>query len=194
LPVGQGAWTFDTSVSPIKTYYAYSQKRFGVDAPDHGVFLNISEENGTLHVEGFDVPRPSQKMDWNVTLPSTTFTTLWFDNANNLVGKINDATFKGIPRGELLFAGFNGRISSEGTSDLTFRFERRRNPILPMTIGGVEIPAEVESAPNEVFGHDVIWAQWQMQQDTTVPDLKAGAKGVYVARVFDLGNFNLLGL
>ncbi len=98
LPTGQGSWNFDTSVSPVKSYYALSQQKFGADAPDHGVFLNVSEDQGTLHVEGFDVPRPSQKMEWNVSLPSTTFTTTWFNDVNGLVGKINNNTFKGIPR------------------------------------------------------------------------------------------------
>ncbi len=63
-----------------------------------------------------------------------------------------------------------------------------------MTIGGVEIPLEVSGTPVVVYGHDVIWAQWRMQEDSAVPDLKAGAKGVYVARVFELGNFTLLGI
>lgn len=182
-------YSFRFGTENAKRYYAISQQKFGSQAANHGVFLNVVQEDGKARVEGFDVATPTQEFDISITKNYTDLTPSYFTIVENLAGKINNAPFRGRATGEVLFRGMEGSVSSRGDSELTYHFAVKKNPTLPLTIGGITIPSGTV-----VYGWDVIWVQWKTVEDNGVNDLAAGASGVYVARVSETGNFAALGL
>lgn len=182
-------YSFRFGTENAKRYYAISQQKFGSQAANHGVFLNVHQEEGKAIVEGFDVATPTQEFDISITKNYTDLTQSYFTIVENLAGKINNAPFRGRAPGEVLFKGMEGSVSSRGDSELTYHFAVKKNPTLPMTIGGITIPSGTV-----VYGWDVIWVQWKTVEDNGANDLAAGASGVYVARVLEPGNFASLGL
>jgi hypothetical protein len=187
---GEIKYAFKLNTENAKRYYALSQQKFGTNAPNHGVFLNVTAQDGQgATVEGADVPMPVQEFDITVTKNYTDMTQSYLAIVENLAGKLNNAPFRGRAAGEVLFKGAEGSISSRGDSEITYHFAVKKNPALPMTIGGIQIPSGTV-----VRGWDYIWVQWKTQVDTNAADLAAGAQGVYVAQVFESGNFATLGL
>lgn len=187
---GEIKYAFKLNTENAKRYYALSQQKFGENAPNHGVFLNVTAQDGQgATVEGADVPMPVQEFDITVTKNYTDMTQSYLAIVENLAGKLNNAPFRGRAAGEVLFKGAEGSISSRGDSEITYHFAVKKNPSLPMTIGGIQIPSGTV-----VRGWDYIWVQWKTQVDTNAADLAAGAQGVYVAQVFESGNFATLGL
>jgi hypothetical protein len=187
---GEIKYAFKLNTENAKRYYALSQQKFGTNAPNHGVFLNVTTQDGQgATVEGADVPMPVQEFDITVTKNYTDMTQSYLAIVENLAGKINNAPFRGRAAGEVLFKGAEGSISSRGDSEITYHFAVKKNPSLPMTIGGIQIPSGTV-----VRGWDYIWVEWKTQVDTIAADLAAGARGVYVAQVFESGNFATLGL
>lgn len=184
-----GTISSDVSLENVKTFIAISQTKYGADAPDHGKFINVTTEDGKTKVEGFDVPRPVQELEISIKKNYTDLTDAYLWGLELKAGTLNDATWRGRPKGSVLFRGYRVQISSEGESEITFKFGIKRPPTLPITIGGVSIPLGTE-----IYGWDVIWAEWKTAEDPGVNDIAAGAKGLYLARVFELSNFTTLGV
>lgn len=182
-------YSFKIGTENTRKFYALNQQKFGAKAVNHGTFVNVVTEETRLKVEGVDVPVPVQEFDIAVTQPYTTLTTTYMRTVEDLTGKLNNATFRGRAAGEVLFKGADGSISSRGDSEITYHFAVKKNPSLPMTVGGITIPSGTS-----VYGWDYIWVQWNTTDDPTLNDLQAGATGVYVARVLETGDFGLLGL
>jgi hypothetical protein len=191
--------SYDFSTESITTYLARSQQIFGADAPDHGNYINVGSEDGKVVVDGTDIPRPTQEFSVSMTVNRATLTPLQRATVTYLVGKVNDAPFNGFLAGEVLFRGAQMTVSEDSDSSETqveYKFGVRANPVLPMTINGITIPATAGDPPVPVvvWGWDYIWTQLAAQEDVAQADVKAGAKGLYVARVFEAGDFDILGL
>lgn len=181
--------SYDVSLENVKTYIAISQAKFGAGAPEHGTFINVTTEDGKTKVEGFDIPRPVQELEISIKKNYTDLTDAYLWGLEQKAGTLNNATWRGRPKGSVLFRGYRVQLSSNGESEIVFKFGIKRPPTLPITIGGVTIPTGTE-----VFGWDVIWAQWKTAKDAGTNDIAAGAKGLYVSRVFELSNFATLGV
>lgn len=182
-------YSFKIGTENTRKFYALNQQKFGSKAVNHGTFINVVTEETRLKVEGVDVPVAVQEFDIAITQPYTTLTTTYMKTVEDLTGKLNNAPFRGRATGEVLFKGADGSISSRGDSEITYHFAVKKNPSLPMTVGGITIPSGTS-----VYGWDYIWVQWNTTDDPALNDLQAGASGVYVARVLETGNFGLLGL
>ena len=189
LRTGTVSLSFDVSLENVKTFLAISQQKFGTDAPDHQKFINVSVEDGKTKVEGFDIPRPVQELEISVKKNYNDLTDSYLWGLEQKAGTLNNAPWRGRPKGSVLFRGYRVQVSSDGESELVFKFGIKRPPTLPITIGGVTVPSGTE-----VFGWDVIWVQWKTGKDPTLNDMAAGAKGLYVARVFELSDFSSMGV
>lgn len=187
-------WEFEISAETQRRYLAVSQQRFGAKAPEHGLYINVRDENGVLRVDGVDAFLPRRIYRIRKTFPYTAFTDTYINTIEGLVGKMNNATYKGVPAKELLFLGTRGSIASSGESEISFEFWRKRPPALPITIpGGAGESDIVIPTGTDISGFDIIWAAMR-EGVGAVNDMEAGAKGVYVSRIVELGNFSLLGL
>lgn len=182
-------WEFDYSIDTQRVYRAISQQKFGSNAPDHKKFINVVNDNGRMIVEGADSYAIRRTYRLRKSFPYTAFTTSYIDAIEGCVGKLNNATYKGVPAGELLFLGARGSIASTGESELSFEFQRSRPPTLPIEIGGITIPTGTT-----ISGWDIVWQQSRAQVDASVNDLEAGAVGVYVAKHLESANFGVLNL
>lgn len=189
--------SFDVSLENVKTYIAINQQKFGAEAPDHQKFINVTTEDGKTKVEGFDVPRPVQELEISIRKNYNDLTDAFLWGLEQKAGMLNNATWRGRPKGSVLFRGYRVQVSTDGETELVYKFGIKRPPTLPLTIGGVTIPVDSgppSNIPTEIFGWDVIWAQWKTAEDPGVNDIAAGAKGVYVSRVFELTSFATLGV
>lgn len=192
-PGATAAWDFEVSLDTQRRYTAFNQQKFGAAAPNQEGFINVVNDNGQMRVEGVDVFAVRMIYRLQVSIPNATMTAAYINTVAGLAGKINDATFKGVPKGELMFLGWRGKVSTSGDSDMSFEFQRRRTPNLPLVVGvgpnAIPIPTGTE-----IYGWDIVEAVWKTAVDATVNDMKAGPKGVYVNRVFEFGDFTQLGI
>lgn len=186
-------WDFEVTLDSQRRYTAIAQQKFGTAAPDQEGFLNVVTDNGQARVEGVDVFYTRMIYRLRVSIPQATMTTAYINTVAGLAGKINGATYKGIPKGELMFLGWRGSVSSSGDSDMSFEFQRRKTPTLPLVVG-VGTNAITIPTGTEIYGWDIVEAVWKTAVDVTVNDMKAGPKGVYVSRVFDFADFTALGI
>jgi hypothetical protein len=186
-------YNFDISAETVKTYVALSQQKFGANAPDHDNFINVETINGAQKVQGVDVFYPRQEIEFETNMPLTYLDAARQRLIEAYTGKINSEIFLGSAVGEVLFMGARGSVSTTGDSDITFKFSIRRNPVLPLTLAGITIPILDPDPPNDpyiIYGWDYIWPQWQEQKDPAINDIKTGALGIYVARVFEQEDLN----
>lgn len=186
-------WDFEVSLDSQRRYTAIAQQKFGASAPDQEGFLNVITDNGQARVEGVDVFYTQMIYRLRVSIPQATMTAAYINTVAGLAGKINNATYKGIPKGELMFLGWRGSVSSSGDSDMSFEFQRRKTPTLPLVVGVGSNAITIPSG-TEIYGWDIVEAVWKTAVDATVNDMKAGPKGVYVSRVFDFADFTALGI
>lgn len=187
-------YTFGTET--VRMYRALAQKHYPASAPNHQKFINVGMQNGKLKVEGVDIPVPTCRLEIRRTVEAAVLDTTYRYTLASLGGKVNNAVFNGHPVGEVLFEGAEYGISIrsgdniEAETEVAYTFHIRQTPTLPLTLGGITIPAG-----EDIWGWDIIWAQWRPEAElTTTNDLIAGAAGLYASRVLESANFALLGL
>lgn len=152
--------------------------RFG-NAPVLGGAINFDGER----VEGADIN--IKKFAWNeqYKLPSVAFTQAYKLILFNLTYTVNSAAFRGFAAGEVLFNG--ATASQQGTHDveLTYYFEASPN-LVSYTVGGIAVTSKK--------GWEYQWVRYQKSEASnrliTAPD------GVYIERIYESGNFSLLGI
>lgn len=100
-----------------------------------------------------------------------------------LVGKVNNATFYGHSSGEVLFVGASGRSRNSTDWEINYRFEVRPNRT-GLTIGGVTGIA--------VDGWDVLWV-WNERSEESNHNIQKPFQ-VNVERVYERADFSVLGI
>lgn len=154
--------------------------------------------NGRINVnsdgiaDGTDIriPVPGFQVTWYA--PVASVTDGYKVDVLNLVGTINDSTFYGFDRGEVMFTGASGRQRNIDDWELSYRFEVHPN-VSDQTIG--ESPDQITGI--DVEGWNFLHVRYERQQrnndagdkiDVFVPEQ------AYVERIYEYGNFALLGI
>lgn len=165
-------------------------------APD---FKQAIQVNGD-QVEGVEVVTPNFEFTYTRTFG---FITLQYIRMLALyTGSVNDDTFYGFEKGELLFLGAEGQCkpsdeSGRPTWSITFRFAVQRNRenvvVKPHDdpeeeVGGIIVPL--------VRGWEYLWVLYQTKSD---PDAVPGwivrvPVAAYVEQVYEFRNFRNLGI
>lgn len=102
-----------------------------------------------------------------------------------LTGKVNDATFRNFAQGECLFLGAAGSKRGGGDWEITYRFAASPN-VSGLTIGDITGIAKK--------GWEYLWVRYADAEDTAAKALVKKSIAVYVEKVYELGNFTLLGI
>jgi len=119
-PLGPG-FSFDISVQSEKITQAkeviQSKRRNGGVAPDSKGAINVT---ATGEVEGCE--RLSPKMEFTITKTMGFVTLNYVSTLYHLVGKTNNDSFYGFPRGEVLSIGVSGQGKDIDKVEMSFKY------------------------------------------------------------------------
>ena len=193
------------SFGPLPVFFteAITQEKFdrafpadSPPAPEVGTAINVKyAASGVGDVEGAEVPSSGDgfQVVTRQNLGSTT------DEVNARVRSLaqlrnrkNNSTFRGLQAGECLFLGFSGELRTDGDFDMTYDF-------------GVALNEDFTTAPfisgDSIFqigrvvkGFDLVWVMYQPIEDMDANQMVPVAVGVYVAEVFQDGDFSITGV
>ena len=189
--VGDVEWEFEVgsggSVHLTTSLETVSKKAASGTAPDFKGALNVKREGGgLLKAQGLDVD--DTKFTWSEThyLPYAIVNS--FSYVNTLMalrGRTNDADWRGFKEGEVRFLHARGRGKGQAVVPVTFSFEAGPNQT-DLTIGGI--------AGNDKKAHEYMWVWHDYDEDATAKALVLAPTAVYVERIWESGDFDLLGI
>jgi hypothetical protein len=178
--VGEVSFSFDGTGGTYTLTEAFSQQRYGVNAPDHGKSINVSEGS----VEGVEIVIPQLSFTLSQRFDGATITLPWLRSVIFATGTVNADEFLGFAPGEVLFLGPSGQqpikfmdngTVAAGERDVEFRFAVSPN-LRDLNIGGIEVTQKA--------GHDYLWIQYEETEDSEGKALTRKPIGVYVAQVY----------
>ena len=193
------------SFGPLPVFFteAIAQEKFdrvapadSPPAPEVGTAINVKyAASGVGDVEGAEVPSSGDgfQVVTRQNLGSTT------DEVNARVRSLaqlrnrkNNSTFRGLQAGECLFLGFSGELRTDGDFDMTYDFGVALNEDFlsgPFISGG-----SIFNIGQVVRGFDLVWVMYQPIEDMDANQMVPVAVGVYVAEVFQDGDFSITGV
>jgi hypothetical protein len=153
----------------------------GHTAPDHNGAIGVSDGE----VTGCDIIVP--QLSFTMSQSRRGVITLgYIKQLASITGKINNNYFLGFDIGELLFEGASGSQNysgDEATFDLTYKFSALPNT-QNLTIGNIVVSYK--------RGWDYMWVQYIETEDVNSKTMQKKPFAVYVERVYQEANFNLL--
>lgn len=135
-------------------------------------------------VEGVDVVVPVYHFSETHVLPDSIVTSAYKADLFALTGRVNDAPFKGCAAGECLFMGAAGSKRGNGDWEIAFRFAASPN------VASLSVCPDIP--PVAKGGWEYLWVRYEPVKSEDV--LIQNPVAVYVERVYDYGNFSLLGI
>lgn len=172
------AFSFSTTGGTYRIYHAVENNQaFGTSPPNSYDYIG---HNGR-EIEGVDVVIPQVQFNIRKRKPGAQITLAYINTLTSLTGKTNNATFFGFAQGELLFLGAEGQQVTDGDTEITFNFSAQPNAA-SITIAGITVTNKK--------GHEYVWSYAE-------PNPAGGApvvKGVYKSKIYEEGNFSLLGI
>lgn len=163
----------------------------GKPAPDYGGLIGVNGDR----VEGVDVPMPAFRFSITGHLPQSLVTLSYALTVRDLTGKVNDAPFKGFARGEVLFLGAKGGWRGRGRAEMTFDFAVSSNvsdfKIAEGTPWQLPPPGDPPLVKEGWWYADVLYED---AHDANAKRLGKRPFCVILHRVFDYGDFSLLGI
>lgn len=189
--VGEVTFSFDGSGGTFKLLEAYSQTKYGTDAPDHENRISVKDDG---EVEGVEIVVPQLVITLTQRFSGPTITLSWLRSLVLATGTVNSDTFLGFEPGEVLFLGASGQQPlhfmsdgdvTAGDRDIAFRFSisPNRTGLTYGSVTGVSKP-----------GHDFLWLAYKTEKDSTGKTLTKIPIGAYVAQTYPRFAFSDLGL
>jgi hypothetical protein len=177
---GQSSYSFDTGGGNQKiTQSLETVASYGDDPPDFQGAIGVSTDS----VEGTDITIPVFNFTETHYIPIALVTGAYKTTLFYLTGRVNHAPFKGFARGEVLFLGASG--SQRGTEDWEIAFKFAASPnATDLKVGGI--------TGIEKKGWEYLWVRYADAEDEET--LIKQPVAAYVERVYEYGNFALLGI
>lgn len=181
---GTDDYTFSTGGGTLKVTQSMGTVSYplpGGVAPDFAGAIGISGDS----VEGVDVVVPNYEFSETHYFPDSFVTLSYKMTLFNLTSRINSATFKGFASGECQFMGAEGGHKGDDSWQITFKFSCSPNTD-SLYVGPI--------GPITKKGKDYVWILYADKEDTSAYALVKRPKAAYVERVFEFGDFSLLGI
>jgi len=143
--------------------------------------IGVSEEK----IEGVDIFVP--KATYSETMELDTFDDSYRDTLIDMVGTVNDDTFKGWAAGEVIFLGATVTKRGSGKFKLKFNFGVSFNKTLSIvTDSGTESVTK--------FGWDYLWFEKSRKSADSGATVKQSIQVAHTAQVYPVADFSLLGV
>jgi hypothetical protein len=182
-PLKESQFTFDTGggtthiTQSLQTVAKHA--RPGKSAPDFKGAIGVTTDS----VDETDITVPVYAFTETHAIPAELVTPAYKVTLFTLTGRTNLHMFKGFQPGEVLFLGASGAKRGKDDWEITYRFAASPN-VSGLTIGDIE---NVDKR-----GWEYLWVRYADAEDEDV--LVKQPIAVYVERVYEQGNFGLLGI
>jgi len=153
----------------------------GKTAPDFKGAIGVTGDS----VEGVDITVPVYQFSETHYLPGALVTPAYKLALFQLTGRVNHALWKGFSAGEVLFLGASGSKRGLGPWEITYRFASSPN-ITGLTVGTI--------TGIDKKGWEYLWVRYADAEDSTAKALVKQPIAAYVERVYENGDFSLLGI
>ena len=153
----------------------------GEVAPDFGGAIGVNEDQ----VAGTDITVPVYNFTETHYIDDLLVTEDYKLILFNLTGKVNDGTFKGFAKGELLFLGASGSKQGKDDWEITFRFAASPN-VANLSLGAITGIAKE--------GWHYLWVRFTDDVDLASHTLIKRPVSAYVEQVYAYGDFSSLGI
>lgn len=151
-------------------------------AADHKGAIGVSSDG----IEGCDVLVGNLTWSETHTYPLSAINQAYLGALSSVVATMNTASFRGFARGEVLFLGASGGVSSNKPQwEITYRFAQSPNQT-SITIGDITVPSKL--------GWDYVWIEYVAQSDDDAKRVAQRPYAAYVERVYDFSDFSRLRL
>ncbi|MGC1272801.1 MAG: hypothetical protein WBC44_03775 [Planctomycetaceae bacterium] len=188
---GESQFNFEVSAQPVKVYVPLEPQTVytapGLTPPQASDVAGwlIGDQGDGKGPEGVEVYEPVASFSETHYLDATGLTPLYRATVLYLVGKTNNAAFKGFAAGEVLCQSISGSRRASDDWEISFRFSVRQNQT-GLTIAGV-------TGINKQ-GWQYLWPRYELKKDAGAKQLTNKVTHIVVADVFKPGNFSALGI
>lgn len=182
---GDSVFSFDTSGGTQHiTVSRETVGAYGTNASVSDYGKAIGWEKGSI--QGTDITVPIYTWAETHYLANSIVTSGYRGALFTLTGRTNNASFKGMAAGECLFMGASGTKRSSGEDwEINFRFASSPNRS-GITIGSI---ANIEKK-----GWEYMWVFYKEKKHGTLKEFVPVPQRVYVERVYEDGDFSILGI
>lgn len=186
LSPGEITWEFDTSGGQTHITYATLVAKYPASgssaAPNFTGGINVGSDKVP---QGVDIAVPMMRVTVRKRVSRSYITDSYIYTLEQLTGKVNNATWRGRQKGELLFLGASGAQGTKVDPEISYSFLASRN-VTGLSFGAI--------TGVDKRGHEYLWVATKLQDDSTAGTLVSVPLGVYVHQVYEYGDFNLLGI
>ncbi len=137
------------------------------------------------NVEGVDITVPVYNFAETHYLADAVVTLAYRVQLFNLTGTVNNGSFRGLAGGECLFLGASGSMRGEADWEVSFRFAGSPNKT-GLQVGDI--------AGINKKGWEYLWVRYQDSEDMAAKVLIKKPIAAYIEKVYEDGNFGLLGI
>jgi hypothetical protein len=190
---GDASFSFDTTGGTqhiTQSKQTISKTAASGTAPDFGGAIGVTQDS----VEGVDLTIPVFTFSLTRYTAAANMSQTYIGQLYSLTGKVNSAPWTvnvdGVQLtfavGEALFLGASGgKRRSENDWEIGFRFAASPNAT-NLTIGSITVPSKK--------GWEYLWVRYEDAEDETAQAIVKRPVAAYVEKVYDEGNFALLGI
>ena len=181
---GDSSFSFDTGggtqhiTQSLATVGAYS-----VDGPppDFRGAIGVTRDS----VDGVDITVPVYNFSETHYIATGLVTAAYKAVLFYLTGQVNNAPFRSLAAGEVLFLGVSGSKRGPDDWEITYRFAASPN-VAGLAVGDMTGIAK--------RGWEYLWVRYEDVEDTNAKALVKRPVAVYVEQVYPYGNFAGLGI
>jgi hypothetical protein len=188
---GESQFNFEISAQPVRVVVPLAPQtvypRSGVTAPNSSAVAKwlIGDQGDGRGPEGCEVYEPITSFSETHYIDAATLTQTYRNTLMRVVGKVNNAAFKGFDAGEVLCQAISGSKRGFDDWEVTFRFAMRENQT------GIEV-AGITGIDKE--GWQFLWPKYHLEEDPDAPILTNVIDYIVVADVLKKTAFSALGI
>ena len=182
---GESSFSFETGGGTQHiTQSIQTVGRYPATAPDFKGAIGVTHDA----VEGVDIQVPTYQFAETHYVGSSQVNQTYKMQLAGLTSRVNAGSFRGFAAGEVLFLGASGSRRGTGAVDdweISFKFAVSRNKT-GISVGDI--------SGIEKKGWEYLWVRYADDEDTTAKSIIKKPVGVYVEKVYESGDFSLLGI
>jgi hypothetical protein len=159
----------------------------GNTAPDHNGAIGVAYDSGQKTIEGVEINIPHMEASMRAAFSNATVTQNYIVALSRLVGKTNNAPFKGWAIGEVLFTGASLTLRTAAKLELHFTFGISPNAT-NIAIDDITVASKK--------GWEYLWVEYESREDASANPKVMVKKPIaaHVEQVYYSGDFSIIGI